>query len=99
MKPPLIDRSQLETLYALPSPAPIRDWRIWMTRFKVWLNERVTVLELSMNPPENAITRRLRIHQYALNGAKRLHRLDRNEAKEILRVTGMLLGFDRKSNE
>ena len=85
------DRSQLEKLYALPVAEPPARWRRSLASLKAWLSERVTVLEIYSNPPENAITRRLRIHQRALEGAKRLHRLDREEAKEILRVTGMLL--------
>lgn len=90
------DRSQLEKLYALPSAPWRSQWWHWLTQLKAWLTERVTVLEIYTNPPENAITRRLRIHQRALEGAKRLHRLDRDEAKEILRITGMLLGFHRE---
>jgi hypothetical protein len=90
------DRSQLEKLYALPAATAPARWRQWLTALKVWLSERVTVLEIYTNPPENAITRRLRVYQKALDGAKRLHRLPREEAQEVLRVTGMLLGFHRK---
>ena len=90
------DRSQLEKIYSLPAKAAPGRLAGWWILCRGWLSERVTVLEIYVNPPENAITRRLRIYQRALDGAKRLHRLDRDEAREILRVTGMLLGLHRE---
>lgn len=48
------------------------------------------------NPSEDdAILRRIRIHEWATGGARRLRKLDLAEAREVLTVTAMLLGIER----
>lgn len=93
------DRQALEDLYSWPVPdvgrPPERpSWyrqaarAVW--RF-VWVDLWRAPLE--PYPDDSAVLRRIRIHEWATGGARRLRKLDREEAREILRVTGMLLGF------
>jgi hypothetical protein len=60
---------------------------------------RVITVDLWREPIEIPATdapvlRRIKIHEYATAGAKRLHKLPPDEAAEILGVTAMLLGFE-----
>jgi len=89
------DPKALEALWnrSIVEPIPSPPWyRIaW-----VWLRENVfkepfePVESVSQDEP---IRRRIRIHARAVKLARRLHRLKQDEAREILEVSAMLLGF------
>jgi len=43
---------------------------------------------------DDAVLKRIRVHERATAGARRLRKLQRDEAADILVVTAMLLGFE-----
>jgi len=45
-------------------------------------------------PDESPVLRRIRIHEWGTSLARRLRKIDPSEAREVLGVTAMLLGFE-----
>lgn len=92
------DRQALEDLYnwppvAAPASPPRRAWYsvVWL-----WLKEHIFSEPLETRTEDDAVTRRIRIHEWATQGARRLRRLDREEQREVLAVMAMLLGLKKR---
>lgn len=78
-----------------PLPSAGMRWYRRLTRI-VWHFLKVDLWKepLEQFPDDSAVLRRIRIHEWATGGARRLRKLDREEAAEVLVVTAMLLGFE-----
>jgi hypothetical protein len=93
------DPKSLEALWnrsvVEPMPRAGGRWYRRLTRI-VWHFLKVDLWKepLEQFPDDSAVLRRIRIHEWATGGARRLRKLDREEAAEILVVTAMLLGFE-----
>ena len=86
------DPKALEELYALKSPtvptvSVLR--RLW-----TWTKE--DLFGEPYEPPvgDDDVMRRIRVHQRSTALARKLHKVPREDAADILVVTAMLLGFD-----
>ena len=84
------DPTALDQFYNLPS-VPARPWyRVLWT----WCREELFKEPFEVRTEDDAVLRRIRVHERATAGARRLRKLPRDEAVDILVVTAMLLGFD-----
>lgn len=89
------DIQALDALYNRPvAPAPTRTGvlrTIWL-----WLREDLfrEPYEIRGEDLDDAVLRRIRIHERGTASARRLRKLNRDDARAILEVTAMLLGFD-----
>ena len=86
------DPKALDQFYNLPAvPAAGRSWygRLW-----TWVKEDLLKEAFEPRSEESEVLRRIRVHELATAGARRLHKLDRKDAADILVVTAMLLGFE-----
>lgn len=86
------DPKALDQFYNLPA-VPTRPRR-WYSRLWTWLKEDLLKEPFEPRGAEAAVVRRIRVHELATAGARRLHKLDREDAADILVVTAMLLGFE-----
>ena len=84
------DPKALDQLYYLPSPPP----RPWYATVWLWIKEDLLKEPLESRDEDNEVMRRIRVHEWATRGARRLRKLDRKDAADILVVTAMLLGFE-----
>jgi hypothetical protein len=86
------DPKALEAIYAIPSPEPAqpRNWRLIWT----WMEEQFWKEKVEAYPVPDPVARRIRVHRVAVRYARKLAKIDQNEAADILVVTAMLLGFD-----
>lgn len=88
-----VDPTQLDRLYALPSPEPLPwYWRAWAGLVR-WSQESVQGEALDPRPD---ITRRLTIAKQAVKAAERLSKRDEGETVEILQEVIRLLGLERQ---
>lgn len=94
------DPKALEALWNRSVIEPVmRPGAPWYRRIAraVWRFLKVDLWKepLEQYPDDSAVLRRIRIHEWATGGARRLRKLDRDEAREVLNVTATLLGFER----
>lgn len=86
------DPAALAELYSLPvaleRPTPC------YRSVARWFSENIVKAPLESRAEEDAVQRRIRVHEWATGGARRLRKLDRDEAREVLEVTAYLLGFE-----
>jgi hypothetical protein len=71
-------------------PAPAVPWyrALWL-----WIEEQFWKERVEAHPAPDPIARRIRVHRVGTRYARRLSNIDPGEAREILGVTAMLLGF------
>ena len=84
------DPTALDQFYNLPS-AQTRPWYrvVW-----TWCREELFKEPFEVRSEDDAVLKRIRVHERATAGARRLRKLQRDEAADILVVTAMLLGFE-----
>jgi hypothetical protein len=89
------DPKALDRLFHLETVVPSTSW-VRRAAAAVWRFVTVDLWRAPLDPPseDSAVLRRIRIHEWATGGARRLRKLDRDEAAEVLAVTAMLLGFE-----
>jgi hypothetical protein len=80
-------RSVIEPIAQVPS---IR----WYRRLYNWLKVEVFWAPIESPSEDGPILHRIEIHEKAVRGARRLHKLSREEQTQILVVTAMLLGLE-----
>jgi hypothetical protein len=66
----------------------------WYRRLYAWLKVEVFWAPIEMPADTDPILRRIEIHQKAVRGARRLHKLSRDEQRAVLETTAMLLGVE-----
>lgn len=86
------DPKALDAFYKLTS-APSSRPR-WYRVVWRWIKEELFKEPFEPRSEDAAVLRRIRVHELATGGARRLRKLPRDEAADILVVTAMLLGFD-----
>ena len=69
--------------------APSLIHRLWL-----WIKENLFKEPLETRDEDSEVMRRIRVHEWATRGARRLRKLDRKDSADILVVTAMLLGFE-----
>jgi len=84
------DPKALDEMYKLPSVQT----RPWYTIAWTWIKEDLFKEPFEVRTEDDAVLRRIRVHERATAGARRLRKLPRDEAADILVVTAMLLGFE-----
>jgi len=83
-------RGELLTTGSPNAPAaPSLLRRVWL-----WIKEELLKEPLETRDEDSEVMRRIRVHEWATRGARRLRKLDRKDAADILVVTAMLLGFE-----
>ena len=66
----------------------------WYRLAWLWIKEDLFKAPIEPRTEDDAVSRRIHVHEWATACARRLRKLDREEAAEILVVTAMLLGFE-----
>ena len=92
------DTKALEDLYNWPA-TPAAPRRAWYRALWTWIKEDLFAKPFEPIEPisqDEPIRKRLRTYQRGVKLARRLHRLNQDEARETLRVTAMLLGFTKR---
>ena len=84
------DPKALDQFYNLPSVQA----RPWYRVVWTWCREELFKEPFEARTEDDAVLRRIRVHERATAGARRLRKLPRDEAADILVVTAMLLGFE-----
>jgi len=84
------DPKALDQFYNLPSTQQ----RPWYAAVWLWVREELFKEPLETRDEDSEVMRRIRVHESATRGARRLRKLDRKDAADILVVTAMLLGFE-----
>jgi hypothetical protein len=93
------DRRALEDLYNWPPhvarPSSSAPWYRLLFR-PVWrfVSEDLWRAPVEGYADDSPVLRRVRIHEWGTSLARRLHKIDQGEAREVLAVTAMLLGFE-----
>lgn len=90
------DPKALEALWNRSVVEPIGRPR-WYARLWAWLEDwhREPVVAV---PVPDLVARRIRVYRVGTRYARRLSRIDAGEAREILSVAAMLLGFETQSS-
>lgn len=92
------DPKALEAMWGQSIVEPMRRPRLrWYRRLYIWLKVEVFWAPIEIPSEAGPLLRRIEIHEKAVRGARRLHKLDREEQRAVLIVTAELLGFDRVS--
>lgn len=84
------DSKALDEMYKLGVAAPPPSF---LSRLWTWMKE--SLFGEPYEPPigDDKVLRRIRIHEKATSAARKLHKLDPEDAAHILVETAMLLGF------
>ena len=89
------DRTALDAMWNHSIVEPIaRPGVRWWRRLYTWLKVEVFWAPIESPSEDGPILRRIEIHEKAVRGARRLHKLSREEQIDILVVTAMLLGLE-----
>lgn len=89
------DKKALDAMWNRSIVEPmVRPGIRWYRRLYTWLKVEVFWAPIEIPSEAGPLLRRIEIHEKAVRGARRLHKLDREEQREVLLVTAELLGFE-----